>query len=72
MTERCGTSQAERLPEFKGFPDEYEFSGPWSEIMRQLGNAVPVKVAEVIASRVAGCLARAGDVSQSLESAVAS
>ena len=34
------------------FPDEYRFSGPWSEIMRQLGNAVPVHMAEVIAREI--------------------
>ncbi len=43
----------------QGFPDEYEFSGPWSEIMRQLGNAVPVTVAEVIAGRMAERLTQA-------------
>lgn len=30
------------------FPDDFEFRGAWSEIMRQLGNAVPVKLAETI------------------------
>lgn len=54
------------------FPDEYKFSGPWSEIMRQLGNAVPVKVAEVIAGRMSECLNGAEHVAESAEPAVAS
>lgn len=29
-----------------GFPDEYVFAGPWGEVMRQIGNAVPVMVAK--------------------------
>ena len=39
------------------FPDEYRFSGPWTEILRQLGNAVPVRVAETLAARIAAKLA---------------
>jgi len=35
------------------FPDDYIFHGSWSETMRQLGNAVPVKLAEVIGKDVA-------------------
>lgn len=35
------------------FPDGYKFHGAWSEIMRQLGNAVPVRLAQVVASSVA-------------------
>ncbi len=31
------------------FPDEWTFEGSWTESMRQLGNAVPVKLAEQIA-----------------------
>jgi DNA (cytosine-5)-methyltransferase 1 len=31
------------------FPDEWTFEGSWTESMRQLGNAVPVKLAEVVA-----------------------
>ena len=34
------------------FPDEYRFSGPWSEIIRQLGNAVPVQMAEEVARSI--------------------
>ncbi len=35
------------------FPDGYVFHGTWSETMRQLGNAVPVKLAHIVASSVA-------------------
>ena len=34
------------------FPDDYHISGAWSECMRQIGNAVPVTLAEVIAKSV--------------------
>ena len=35
------------------FPDGYELHGAWGEAMRQLGNAVPVRLAQVVASSVA-------------------
>lgn len=35
------------------FDDSYVFSGAWGETMRQLGNAVPVKLAQTVASSVA-------------------
>jgi DNA (cytosine-5)-methyltransferase 1 len=41
------------------FPDEYELHGSWTEAMRQLGNAVPVELARVIASDVANQLRKA-------------
>ncbi|HTU09725.1 MAG TPA: DNA cytosine methyltransferase [Allosphingosinicella sp.] len=41
------------------FPDDYELHGSWSEAMRQLGNAVPVELARVIASDVASRLRKA-------------
>lgn len=31
------------------FPDQFRFHGSWGETMRQLGNAVPVSLAEVVA-----------------------
>jgi DNA (cytosine-5)-methyltransferase 1 len=41
------------------FPDNYLFDGSWSEAMRQLGNAVPVKLANSVANSVAACLKKA-------------
>lgn len=38
------------------FPDEFVFHGSWSETMRQLGNAVPVSLAKVIAGSIAATL----------------
>jgi DNA (cytosine-5)-methyltransferase 1 len=40
------------------FPDHWKLSGPRSEKMRQLGNAVPVRLGEVFAKAVAMCLDR--------------
>lgn len=37
----------------QGFPDGYVFHGSWSETMRQLGNAVPVRLAQAVASSIA-------------------
>jgi DNA (cytosine-5)-methyltransferase 1 len=34
------------------FPDDYVFRGPWTESMRQLGNAVPVRLAAAIGESV--------------------
>lgn len=41
------------------FPDGYVFHGSWSETMRQLGNAVPVALARIVAASVAESLAEA-------------
>lgn len=38
------------------FPDDYVFHGSWSDTMKQLGNAVPVKLAEVVATAVSTIL----------------
>lgn len=43
------------------FPDDYVFLGSWTEAMRQLGNAVPVRLAEVVAGSVAKTLLAANN-----------
>jgi DNA (cytosine-5)-methyltransferase 1 len=40
------------------FPDEYIFNGCWTENMRQIGNAVPVTLGEVVLSSVKKILER--------------
>lgn len=39
------------------FPDDYVFLGSWTEAMRQLGNAVPMRLAEIVGRSVAQALA---------------
>lgn len=34
------------------FPDDYVFSGSWTESMRQIGNAVPVKLANIVGNSI--------------------
>jgi DNA (cytosine-5)-methyltransferase 1 len=43
------------------FPDNYVISGSWTESMRQLGNAVPVLLAQVVANSVRQRLRRFHD-----------
>lgn len=42
------------------FPDEYRFAGAWSECMRQIGNAVPVRMAQLLAEDIAHRLRQVG------------
>jgi DNA (cytosine-5)-methyltransferase 1 len=42
------------------FPDNYHFAGSWTESMRQLGNAVPVLLAERVAGAIRDCLRSGG------------
>lgn len=42
------------------FPDNFLFHGSWTEAMRQLGNAVPVELATVIAKNVAAVIKNSG------------
>lgn len=34
------------------FPDDYVFAGAWSEAMRQIGNAVPMKLAQIVGASI--------------------
>lgn len=38
------------------FPDSYQIIGSWTEAMRQLGNAVPVHLAQTISSSILDCI----------------
>jgi len=40
------------------FPDDFLFHGSWTETMRQLGNAVPVTLAEIVATSIRDRLGR--------------
>ncbi len=42
------------------FPDDYMFTGSWTESMRQLGNAVPVTLSHTVASHIKDRLSPAG------------
>lgn len=41
------------------FPDDYSITGSWTEAMRQLGNAVPVRLAEIVGKSVIDSLSKA-------------
>ena len=38
------------------FPDEYRFYGSWNESLRQIGNAVPVKLAQAVGNSIIALL----------------
>lgn len=50
------------------FPDNYIFTGSWTEIMRQIGNAVPVELGKIIADSVIKALNK-NERTDSLQSA---
>ena len=45
------------------FPDDYHFCASWTESMRQIGNAVPVRLAEAVGTSVYSHLRRIGNES---------
>jgi DNA (cytosine-5)-methyltransferase 1 len=44
------------LARLQTFPDDWHFASSWTESRRQLGNAVPVAMAEMLAVRIRTCL----------------
>lgn len=50
------------------FPDVFRFHGSWTETMRQLGNAVPVTLAEVVAHSVLRQLEIRNEANRTLQS----
>lgn len=50
------------------FPDDFRFHGSWTETMRQLGNAVPVELAKVVAMAVREQIERTHEKGDSLQS----
>ncbi|MDA3791984.1 MAG: DNA cytosine methyltransferase [Desulfobacula sp.] len=34
------------------FPDDFNFEGSWGEVMRQLGNAVPTRLAKQVGQTI--------------------
>jgi len=50
------------------FPDDFLFHGAWGETMRQLGNAVPVRLAEIVARSVRDQLQLGGEAGSPIQS----
>lgn len=48
------------------FPDEWVLGGSWTEAMRQLGNAVPVRLAAIVAGELHATIERGGCVANRL------
>ncbi len=49
---RCRYYSAREGARIQAFPDDYVFSGSWTEAMRQIGNAVPVSLAAAVGESV--------------------
>jgi len=52
------------------FPDDWVFEGSWTEGMRQLGNAVPVRLGEMVAKQLTDVIAPVAPISDRLATAI--
>lgn len=52
MTVLFVITQYVRSARIQTFPDDYLFFGSWTESMRQIGNAVPVKLAQMVGASI--------------------
>jgi len=48
------------MARLQGFPDDYDFTGPRSRIIGQIGNAVPVELARILGERLKCAVAGLG------------
>ena len=52
------------------FPDSWVFEGSWTESMRQLGNAVPVRLAEIVAKQLVNVVKPVAGLADALKKAI--
>ena len=52
MTVVSATTPSAKAQEFRPSRNDYLFSASWTESMRQIGNAVPVKLAKAVGDSV--------------------
>ena len=55
----CDTFRLGEAARLQTFPDAFVFHGSWTETMRQLGNAVPVRLASAVTNSVGEALRNA-------------
>ena len=45
-------AEAREAARIQTFPDDYVFHSAWTEAMRQIGNAVPMRLAEIVGQSI--------------------
>ena len=61
---QCRSLSVREAARLQTFPDDYTFEGAWSEAMRQIGNAVPVSLARIVAEGVYDRLTSSADTTR--------